>query len=554
LHIVFPYIGGMPRLALSVIVFLIACSTRAQNLVPNPGFEEYVKCPDARGGVAFSKDYSNFPMVRSWVSAVYNTTPDYYHRCATTALVSLPENTYNGYQEPRNGSACAGMFIMTGFPDQPWKSDYREYIEARLAQPLEAGKHYYLSFFVNLAFHLPETRNQIAVDLIGARFTDTLIYTEYPWSEKGLYLTGKPDIVRQRNTYITDTAGWTKVSGLYTAHGGEQWLTIGYFKDSLAINKILLYTPIPSDPDSIHSGCYMYMDDVCLVAIEEASDTICAEVFPLTTGLNLSAEKYVWNTGDSTENIRVTNAGKYWRISEGDCVHRTDTIVVLDADTNYNSRTIQADAFPVTISSSVPGGAYHWNTGSNTTAIDAQGPGIYWVTAKKYCGFVVDTFHIYCKEDTLRKDTLIYVSSFPVSLYSTLPGERADSMLANSPGRYELFSREGCKSYLQSVHIVHRDEEDCIWVPSAFTPNGDGKNEQIGPVFSCYILPEQYEFSVYNRFGERVFFSEAAGEKWDGSHKGRQQDVGAYYYMLRYSFHSGIVKSILRKGDISLIR
>jgi len=255
-----------------IFSFFVCSVAAAQNLVPNPGFELYNTCPQARSGIVFSETYSDFPTAAWWVSALWNTTPDYYNTCATNPLVTLPYNTYNDYQQPHGGNACAGISMFSGFP-VTLASDYREYLETRLSQPMVAGKKYYLSYFVNMAFHLPETANQIVIDMVGARFTDTQINVTYPFGQPLLYLEGQPDIVNARQTYISDTSKWENMKGVYTAHGGEQWLTIGYFKDSLPINFIYLYLGHP--PDSIHSTCYMYVDDVCVTEVADpTNDTI----------------------------------------------------------------------------------------------------------------------------------------------------------------------------------------------------------------------------------------------------------------------------------------
>ena len=62
-------------------------------------------------------------------------------------------------------------------------------------------------------------------------------------------------------------------------------------------------------------------------------------------------------------------------------------------------------------------------------------------------------------------------------------------------------------------------DEVLFYVPNSFTPNGDGKNEVFIPVLTAgYDRERGYEFRVYNRWGEQVFFSDVPGEGWDGSY------------------------------------
>lgn len=70
-----------------------------------------------------------------------------------------------------------------------------------------------------------------------------------------------------------------------------------------------------------------------------------------------------------------------------------------------------------------------------------------------------------------------------------------------------------------------------LWMPSAFTPNGDGKNDFFGPISG---LPETFELSVYNRFGQQVFFTNEFGKAWDGRYNEQYSPPGIYVYKARY--------------------
>lgn len=68
-----------------------------------------------------------------------------------------------------------------------------------------------------------------------------------------------------------------------------------------------------------------------------------------------------------------------------------------------------------------------------------------------------------------------------------------------------------------------------VYVPTAFTPNGDGLNDSFGAVGEGI---EDYKLVVYNRWGEVIFSSSAISKKWDGNHKGKPVPFGAYTYEL----------------------
>jgi gliding motility-associated-like protein len=105
----------------------------------------------------------------------------------------------------------------------------------------------------------------------------------------------------------------------------------------------------------------------------------------------------------------------------------------------------------------------------------------------------------------------------------------------------------GCKaSYSQLI----KPEECCtVSFPNAFTPNGDDKNDYFRPIFTGYKRFQM--FRVNNRWGQTVFESVNSNPKWDGTYNGVNQDLGVYYYYLRYDCGG---KTMEVKGDVTLIR
>ncbi|PSK90002.1 gliding motility-associated C-terminal domain-containing protein [Taibaiella chishuiensis] len=87
-------------------------------------------------------------------------------------------------------------------------------------------------------------------------------------------------------------------------------------------------------------------------------------------------------------------------------------------------------------------------------------------------------------------------------------------------------------------------------LPNAFTPNGDGVNDyfQLLPVDDRVKLREM---SIYNRFGQRVFFTRNIAEQWDGTHNGKPADLDTYYYYAEYKIGERTYKL---KGDVTLLR
>jgi gliding motility-associated-like protein len=89
-----------------------------------------------------------------------------------------------------------------------------------------------------------------------------------------------------------------------------------------------------------------------------------------------------------------------------------------------------------------------------------------------------------------------------------------------------------------------------VFVPNAFSPNGDGVND-IFRVTTRKMINVQ-DFIIMNRWGNQVFSTNDISKGWDGKYKGKDQDLGVYYYMMHVSYPNGRTQFL--KGDLTLIR
>ncbi|OQP45451.1 hypothetical protein A4H97_32425 [Niastella yeongjuensis] len=86
-------------------------------------------------------------------------------------------------------------------------------------------------------------------------------------------------------------------------------------------------------------------------------------------------------------------------------------------------------------------------------------------------------------------------------------------------------------------------------VPNAFTPNGDGRNDCLG--VKSWGGVQMEEFSIFNRWGQRVFTTNRPGVCWDGRFRGEPQPADGYAYVIKAKTYCGPIK---RTGVIMLIR
>src|SRR5206468_3373738 len=100
-----------------------------------------------------------------------------------------------------------------------------------------------------------------------------------------------------------------------------------------------------------------------------------------------------------------------------------------------------------------------------------------------------------------------------------------------------------------TVYITHINKGNYL-IPNAFTPNHDGVNDCFGIKFWGILM--EVDFSIYNRWGERIFHTTKPGECWDGTYKRQLQKPDVYIYIIKAK--TTCENYIFRKGIIALIK
>ncbi len=208
--------------------------------------------------------------------------------------------------------------------------------------------------------------------------------------------------------------------------------------------------------------------------------------------------KYLWNTDETYQRIKAESSGKYWvKINNRGCTY-TDTVKVTfqpGVVPGFSSEVQYCLTDEIkSLSVKAPlGTKILWNTGSTNASINAVKEGIYWVkTEQKNCGVRIDSVRVKLK---------------------------------------------AC---------------DCeIMVPNSFTPNDDERNDYFFPVLQCDY--SYFNLSVFDRWGNVVFYSNAINAKWDGRFKGNLCPDDIYVYKIE-TIEKGTDKKQVRNGHISLFR
>jgi gliding motility-associated-like protein len=99
--------------------------------------------------------------------------------------------------------------------------------------------------------------------------------------------------------------------------------------------------------------------------------------------------------------------------------------------------------------------------------------------------------------------------------------------------------------------VVYKNCACNFYIPSAFSPNNDGKNDVFRSQYSCSF--SSYEMKIYNRWGQQVFVSTNVANGWDGTFKSQPQPADVYIWQLKYEDNlTG--KLVRRNGTVMLMR
>ncbi len=609
----------------------------------NPGFEDHNACPPNLSAINYDPAYNTFSTVKDWINPLQHTTPDYFNSCAAPGPAGLP-TTSLGYKQPHAGRGCAGLIPWEGFfVNNILVNNYREYIETRLSSPMQAGHQYCVSFYVSSVISAGQYYNNICMARLGVKFSNAQVSSSTATNILSPY--SMSDTLGQLGT---DTGQWQKIAGTYTATGGEQWLTIGYF------DTIAQYAQIYPQPASatFNARQYVFIDDVDVSDIKTGDTTHTRQTINICSLDSVSkyliepagATYYWWSDqAASTAQILVHDTGTYWCTAHYDACNTTiDTfqlVFVPYHQLELGADTVSCQDHPLLLNAGIYYYTYLWSTGQTTDTITASHTGEYVLTTTDACGQQKDSVFITWQPTTpppvasdtticeytspvvlpvsgtaitwyqnaadthglssqpfintndtgtytfyvsqtintcvspkvavtatikykpmhsalasvsiCSKDTILMGTRLPQVQYAWSTGDTACCLAAHTAGIYTRTITNSCGTATDTT-IIHTEPcEICVYLPNAFTPNGDGVNDILKPIVSCAVT--DYRLRIYNRWGQMVFESYNPAFNWDGYLSGIACEKGAYAYLLEYTpTNTGHTRQV--KGNVTLIR
>ncbi|MEP6747512.1 MAG: gliding motility-associated C-terminal domain-containing protein [Bacteroidota bacterium] len=291
--------------------------------------------------------------------------------------------------------------------------------------------------------------------------------------------------------------------------------------------------------------------------------SICDDRSLLLTPL-LPPGNYLWNNGKTTPSLNVNAEGLYWlEVNAGGCAGRDSIMVGYKPapSVSLGNDTILCAGKNILLDVTTPNGSYVWQDGSPASVFDVGSAGLYSVkvdvngcsaSAFVHVNYMAQPA-INLGNDTTICNTgqLILNASYPMSSYLWQDGSTASIYHVNNAGGYAVIVTNVCGSAKDYIHIDFVNCSCKFYIPTAFTPNGDGNNDKFRPKYQC--LFSGYELLIFNRWGQLIFVSHNANQGWDGTFNHSPQPAGGYVWQLRYT-DSDAGKLIKKSGTIVLIR
>ncbi len=224
---------------------------------------------------------------------------------------------------------------------------------------------------------------------------------------------------------------------------------------------------------------------------------VCADGEPITLDATWShpfqTPTYLWSTGETSASITVNTSGRYTVEVQLPCSTLVDTVDVQFGGTpiDLGADVSTCDDVPVTLDPGPLSGSTVWNTGDTTASIVVEEPGTYTL-------YLIDTL--------------------------------------------------GCTSS-DAVTVTTRNCACPLYLPTAFTPNGDGINDVLAAGMDC--SPTSFELELFDRWGHRVHRTTDPTFAWTGD----ELPIGVYAYILRYAWEAQDgERNMRRSGNVTLVR
>ncbi|OJX00409.1 MAG: hypothetical protein BGO70_09575 [Bacteroidetes bacterium 43-93] len=323
-----------------------------------------------------------------------------------------------------------------------------------------------------------------------------------------------------------------------------------------------------------YDGCAIFIDTISVGGYSSYENhTVRDSICPNKTlilfhyrDLDQTGASWHWNTGSTNDSLTISKPGKYWVIMNNKTCHTAiDTFDIKGIFTSYtlapDTIICPADTINLLAGSFPNGTQIFWSSGDTGMVTKAYNSGNYLFDAVYHGCKISDSIGVAeypTPKIELGDDTEICYGELmrlPVNdtsanddKYIWQDGSTERSFTVAETGIYYVEVVGHCQIARDTVEIT---VNPCnIFFPSAFSPNGDGKND-IAHLMGDIANVKDFELHIFNRWGQEVYGGTDVYAGWDGTFKTKPAEMGAYYYYMKFRYRG---KNEMKKGDITLIK
>lgn len=277
---------------------------------------------------------------------------------------------------------------------------------------------------------------------------------------------------------------------------------------------------------------------------------------------------YLWQDG-STEAVYTANTPGIYSVTISNACETVElSAEVLGTsdpipDITLGTDTVLCPGESLLLELDIPGVSYLWQDGTETNSFTVTSPGTYSVTVSNECESRTASIQVGVQEPitaSLPPDTvlcpgqrlLLDVTDKNADFYSWQDNAAEPVYIVSGPGLYSVLVANQCEEVALSINV-----EGCeickVYVPNAFSPNSDGRNDVFQPYANCPV--EDFNMKIFNRWGALVFETSSINDGWDGAFKGQLVGNDLYIYSLQLIVtENGKPKEISLSGGITVTK
>jgi gliding motility-associated-like protein len=338
------------------------------------------------------------------------------------------------------------------------------------------------------------------------------------------------------------------------------WST-GATSQSITANAAGSYSVLVSDSVCSNQDSIVISLQTVPVPSIGGDTSICAgQTLLLDPGI--SAQQFIWNTGDTTSTLLVSASGFYSvQVINAPCTLSTSmnlTVTPLPV-INLGNDTTLCPGDSVLLDAQNPGSSFAWNTGSTQQSFFTPTAGNYIVTVTNNNCPASDTINVAVAQALELGNTaslcgspngVVLDAGNPGAQFLWSTGATTQTITAAQAGTYWVSINNTQCTLSDTLEVTGSIGEGSVYIPNSFTPNGDGLNDRftgIGEDFTSFHLV------VFNRWGELIFETRDQSG-WDGFYQNERAKSDVYVYLLSYTSTCTGGKVVDRRGAVTLIR